>query len=57
MNVVKGLFGSFESELYPKHEEYQTQSLAPIVNTPAGYPVVALKPPLTSPKGQNYCLL
>ena len=46
MNVVKGLFGSFESELYPKHEEYQTQSLAPIVNTPAGYPVVALKPPL-----------
>ena len=49
MSAVKGLFGSFESELYPKHKEEhesQTQSLWPIVNTPAAYPVVALKPPL-----------
>ena len=55
MSAVKGLFGSFESELYPKHEEKhdsQTQSLSPIVNTPAGYPVVAPKAstPLPSPK-------
>ena len=55
MSAVKGLFGSFESELYPKHEEKhdsQTQLLSPIVNMPAGYPVVAPKAstPLPSPK-------